>query len=98
MTPSQKHKTPREHAGPGEDPLDEVYRRIVRAHASLAESVGGDRERIGWVLHELMDTLRYIDSVSAPPLPTRGGRAAMGRPEEGSHGRPSEGGASATIS
>ena len=54
------------HNGMGEDPLDEVYGRIVRAHAALAETVGGDRERIGWVLRELMDTLRYIDSVSEP--------------------------------
>jgi len=44
-------------------PLDEIYRRIVRAHASLAEVVGDDPERRGWVLNELMETLRYIERV-----------------------------------
>lgn len=63
----QKQRILKEKAGSSEDPLDEVYGRIVRAHAALAETVGGDRDRIGWVLRELMDTLRYIDSVSEPP-------------------------------
>ena len=45
-------------------PLDEIYRRIVRAHASLNEVVSDDPKRIGWVLRELMDTLDYIEKVA----------------------------------
>jgi hypothetical protein len=60
---SQKRRAPKRPEGP----LGEVYRRITRAHASLAESVGDDPERRGWVLRELMETLRYIESLPENP-------------------------------
>jgi hypothetical protein len=65
-TQSQQQQEPNDDTEMRAEPLAEVHRRIVHAHAVLAESVGGDRERIGWVLREMMETLRYIDSVSEP--------------------------------
>lgn len=44
--------------------LDEVYRRIVNAHAALNEMTPYDRTRHAWVLRQLMSTLEYIESLS----------------------------------
>lgn len=48
-------------------PLDEIYTRIVRAHASLNEVGGDDPERVAWVLNDLMETLRYIEGLPEQP-------------------------------
>jgi hypothetical protein len=44
-------------------PLAEVYRRLVRIHASAAEATDDDPKIRPWVVHELMETLHYIESI-----------------------------------
>ena len=52
-----KHRRPK-------GPLAEVYRRLVRIHASAAEATNDDQAIRPWVVHELMDVLHYIESAA----------------------------------
>lgn len=44
-------------------PLEEVYRRLVKIHASAAEATNDDPEIRGWTVKQIMDVLHYIESV-----------------------------------
>ena len=48
---------------PAADPLDEVFRRLVGIHASLAESLSTDPKVVAWAERELDNVLRYIQTV-----------------------------------
>jgi hypothetical protein len=50
-----------------EEPLGEVYRRLVGIHASAAEATNADPHIRGWVVNQLMDVLHYIESVEQEP-------------------------------
>lgn len=41
--------------------IDDMYRRIVRIHAAIAERTNQEvGEMAGWTLHELMEVIREI--------------------------------------
>jgi hypothetical protein len=50
-------------AEPPDHPLDEVFRRLVGIHASLAESLSTDPKVVAWAERELDNVLRYIQTV-----------------------------------
>ena len=51
---------------PAADPLDEVFRRPVGIHASLAESLSTDPKVMPWAEREPDDVLRYIQTALHP--------------------------------
>lgn len=59
---------------PASDPLDEVFRRLVGIHASLAESLSTDPKVVPWAEREIDDVLRYIQTVrkGSPRASVRG--------------------------
>ena len=46
-----------------DDPLQEVRRRLVRIHASMAEATNDDPELRSWSLGKIREVLDYIQSV-----------------------------------
>ena len=47
------------------EPIAEIYRRVVRIHASMAEATDDDRDIRRWGVTQLMELARYIESLSA---------------------------------
>jgi len=58
-SPSQNARTT---AAPASDRamLDEVYRRLVRIHGSVAEATNDDREIVPWTDRELLALIREV--------------------------------------
>jgi hypothetical protein len=46
-----------------DDPLQEVRRRLVRIHASMAEATNDDPEIRSWSVGKIREVLDYIQSV-----------------------------------
>ena len=59
---------PKPHAKPVQPAgaLDEIYRRVVRIHISLASATDDDRDIRGWSVRQLMDLAHYIESLDMP--------------------------------
>ena len=48
---------------PPAEPITEIYRRVVRIHASMAEATDDDPEIRRWGVKQLMELAHYIESV-----------------------------------
>jgi hypothetical protein len=53
-----------------QQPIGEVYRRLVGIHAALAERTNSDPEVRPFAVRELMDVLRYIEHHGDQPTST----------------------------
>jgi hypothetical protein len=47
------------------EPLQEVYRRLVAIHVTLAEATDADHEARRWSVGKIMSLLEYIESVDS---------------------------------